>query len=56
MINNRYGISDVCLSLPFVVGIKGIRREITPPITAEEEAKLQASAEVLKDMIRQLNI
>ena len=56
MINNRYGISDVCLSLPFVVGSKGIRREINPPITAEEQAKLQESANVLKDLISQLNI
>lgn len=56
MINGRYGIDDVCLSLPFVIGIKGIRREVTPPITAEEEEKLRASAEVLKDLIKQLNI
>lgn len=56
MINDRYGISDVCLSLPFVVGIKGIRREITPPISTEEEEKLRASAKVLKDMIANLNI
>lgn len=56
MINGRYGISDVCLSVPFVIGIKGIRREVTPPITTEEEEKLRASAAVLKDMISQLNI
>lgn len=56
MINNRYGINDVCLSLPFVVGIKGIRREVTPPITAEEEERLRASAKVLKDLISQLDI
>ena len=31
-INGRYGINDVCLSLPFVLGSKGIKREITPPL------------------------
>lgn len=56
MINNRYGINDVCLSLPFVIGIKGIRREVTPPITAEEEEKIRASAQVLKELIGQLSI
>lgn len=56
MINNRYGISDVCLSLPFVLGSKGIRREINPPLTAEEVEKLQASANVLKDLISKLDI
>ena len=39
MIHNRYGIDDVCLSLPFVVGIHGIRREINPPLLDEEIAK-----------------
>ncbi|HAN21798.1 MAG: L-lactate dehydrogenase [Clostridiales bacterium GWF2_36_10] len=56
MINNRYGINDVCLSLPFVIGIKGIRREVTPPLTTEEEEKLRASAQVLKDLIAKLDI
>lgn len=56
MVNNRYGINDVCLSLPFVVGINGIRREVTPPITPEEEEELRASAKVLRDYIDQLDI
>jgi len=56
MINNRYGINDVCLSLPFVIGIKGIRREVTPVLIQEEEEKLRASAKVLKDLISQLDI
>lgn len=56
MINNRYGINDVCLSLPFVIGMQGIRREITPAITPDEEEKLRASAKLLKDSISQLKI
>ncbi len=56
MIHDRYGINDVCLSLPFVVGIHGIRREITPPLTDDEIEKLQQSAKVLKDLIAQLDI
>ena len=56
MIHDRYGINDVCLSLPFVVGINGIRREINPPLREEEIAKLQNSAKVLKNLIDQLDI
>lgn len=56
MINNRYGINNVCLSLPFVLGSKGIRREVNPPLTAEEVEKLQASANVLKELIEKLDI
>jgi len=51
MINGRYGISDVCLSLPFVVGANGIEREITPPLTDDELEKLRASADALKAVI-----
>lgn len=55
-INGRYGINDVCLSLPFVLGSKGIKREITPPLLPEEEEKLRASANVLKEMIQNLKL
>ena len=51
MINGRYGISDVCLSLPFVVGANGIEREITPPLKDDELEKLRASADALKAVI-----
>lgn len=51
MINNRYGISDVCLSLPFVIGAHGIERELTPPLTDEELDQLKTSAEALKSVI-----
>jgi len=56
MINNRYGVSDVCLSLPFVLGRNGISREVTPPMLPEEIEKLQNSANVLKKFISELNI
>jgi L-lactate dehydrogenase len=56
MINNRYGVSDVCLSLPFVIGRKGIQREVSPPMLPEEIEKLQNSANILKNFIAQLDI
>ncbi len=56
MIHNQYGINDVCLSLPFVVGAQGISRTLIPPITEAEEALLHKSADALKDVISQLNI
>lgn len=54
MINGRYGIYDVCLSLPAVVGGHGIEKEIAPVLTDEEVEKLQASAEALKKVLRSL--
>lgn len=56
MLHNQYGMHDVCLSLPFVVGAQGIRRSIIPPITDEEVAALHKSADALKEVIAQLKI
>lgn len=52
----RYGTEDVCLSLPYVVGAKGISREITPVITPEEEELLRKSSQALKAIIDELAI
>lgn len=56
MIHNQYGISDVCFSLPFVVGAQGIKRSIVPPLTDEEKQMLHRSADALKEVIAQLSI
>ena len=40
---SRYGVKDVCLSLPCVVGANGIEREITPPLLPEEEEAVRKS-------------
>ena len=49
--DGRYGIDDVCLSLPYVVGGKGVERSLTPSLLPEEVEKLQASAKALKDVL-----
>ncbi len=56
MMHGEYGIEDVCLSIPFIVGPKGICGNVLPPLTEEEKAKLHNSAGVLKDVIQQVNI
>ena len=54
LINDRYGINDVCLSLPAVIGANGIEKEVTPTLTDDELKKLQASADALRDVLSQL--
>ena len=56
MVNGRYGITDVCLSLPFVIGAHGIKRELTPPLTSSELQQLQASANALKNVIASVKL
>ena len=56
MLNGEYGIDDVCLSLPNVVGDKGAYAKIMLPLNEKEVAALHNSAKVLKDLIAGLNI
>jgi L-lactate dehydrogenase len=49
-----YGISDVCLSVPTVVGCGGARAQIELPLTSKEKLGLQNSARVLKQTIQQV--
>jgi L-lactate dehydrogenase len=56
MLSGEYGIRDIALSLPFIVGRQGIVRSIAPPLNEDEETLLQKSAEALKQTIRSLTI
>ena len=56
LLNGEYGIDDVCLSLLNVVGNKGAHNKIMLPLNDVEIAALHNSANVLKDLIKSLNI
>ncbi len=51
LVNGAYGMKDVYLSLPTVIGAKGVVQVLTPELSEEELAKLRHSAEVLQKMI-----
>ncbi|MBR1591717.1 MAG: L-lactate dehydrogenase [Ruminococcus sp.] len=53
-LDGTYGISDVCLSIPCVIGANGIERAVPPALTDDETEKLRASADALKKVIAQL--
>jgi len=40
---------EVCLSLPCVLGARGVEAVLRPPLSAEEEAALRRSAEILRE-------
>ncbi len=50
---SHYGVKDVCLSLPCVVGANGIERRIAPPMTDEEVARFQKSGAALRAVIEE---
>jgi L-lactate dehydrogenase len=49
-----YGIRDVCLSVPTVVGCGGVRQQVELALTAKERLALQQSARVLRETIGQV--
>ncbi|MBY0524816.1 MAG: lactate/malate dehydrogenase family protein [Gemmataceae bacterium] len=49
-----YGVRDVCLSVPTVVGCGGARQQIEVPLTAKERLGIQKSAQVLRETIAQV--
>ena len=51
MMHGEYGVEDVCLSTLAIVGKEGVRGKILNPLTEEEKAKLQKSADRLKEVI-----
>lgn len=56
MLNGEYGIKDVCLSLLNVLGNKGAHTKIMLPLNDREITALRSSANVLKELIKNLNI
>ncbi|HLO04018.1 MAG TPA: L-lactate dehydrogenase [Symbiobacteriaceae bacterium] len=49
-----YGISDVCLGVPSLLGRDGVIETLEIPLTEEERAKLVHSAETLKTFIKEI--
>ncbi len=54
LINNYYGISNVCFSLPTVIDGGGVERVVQLELDDEELNGLKKSAEVLKSTLHQL--
>lgn len=49
------GVEDVCLSLPAVVGKNGVERVLHPKLNKPEQKAFLASAEVIRNVIRDLS-
>ncbi len=48
LLTGEYGIEDVYLSLPCVVGASGVERVLAPVLSGEEEALMRHSGDVLR--------
>ena len=54
LIHDYYGIDDVYLSLPAVIGRRGVERIVPLGLSAEEASGLPRSAELLHETIGHL--
>lgn len=52
----QHGISNVALSMPAVVGENGVEKNVKVSLNAEEETAVKKSAEMLKDIISELDL
>lgn len=56
MVHGEYGISDICLSMPTVVGREGVETRVPIQLNEQEESALSASAEQLSKVAAQLDL
>ncbi len=47
-IDDYYGVSGVCLTVPCVIGAQGVERVLRPRLNAEEQAQFRACAEAVR--------
>ncbi len=54
--DSHYGINDVFIGIPSIVGRNGVERVLDIPLSEDEHRKLCESAKMLKEMINQLDL
>jgi L-lactate dehydrogenase len=54
LLDGEYGIRDVCLGVPSVVGQGGVKEIIQSPLTAAETQSLKKSAYILRKALKEL--
>jgi L-lactate dehydrogenase len=56
LLSGQYGLKDVCISLPSIVGIHGVENILELPISEEEVTLFKRSADILSDIIKKINL
>lgn len=56
MIHGEYGIHDVCISVPTLLGPSGVQGKVPVRLTDEEIGKLRHSADLLNEVIEQIEL
>lgn len=54
LVENHYGLSDICLGIPAILGSNGIEKVLDIPLNDEESQKLSTSAKTLREVIKDI--
>jgi len=56
LLDGYYGLSDICLSVPTVVGRGGAERQLEVPMSDDEKANLRRSADALRGVAQRFGL
>ena len=55
-IDGHYGLNDLCIGVPAIVGNAGVEKVLDIPLSDDEKENLIASVKTLKNVIADLDI
>lgn len=56
LMQGEFGLNDLCLSIPTVIGQKGVEKVVDIYLNNDENEKLQSSAKALKAVLDDLDL
>jgi L-lactate dehydrogenase len=55
-LSGEYGLSNVCLSIPSLIGLKGVEAKILPKLNENEKEGLEKSAQFLRQVLKEIGL
>ena len=55
-VSGHYGVDDLCLSVPAIIGRDGVKKVLDIPLNSDEQRRLELSASTISDYIDKLDI
>ena len=56
LLEGEYGINDVCLSVPCVIGENGVERIVTARLSSDEQTALETSAKTIGEVLKSIEL
>jgi L-lactate dehydrogenase len=56
LIQGHFGLTDLCMGVPTILGSKGVERVLDIGLNQEEQAELERSATALKQVLQEIQL